>query len=507
MIWKELVKIALLGTDRTQLSEELTSQLEEWGVDIAEAPERLVLEAAAIASPMQKAGTALNKWEAPFPSPSDLETRTATGKILPTLLAQIKQWDNEALLEDFIYLLQHSQKQIPSEFLPFLIEKASKKPSFFKSLEPLLGTKGQWLLQQHPDWQKLLEMPPANYWSSGQKDKRIALLENLRQQDPQAGLDLLRSTWADETPSDKARFLKILIDQLALEDEAFLEECLDDRRKEVRTVAANLLSHLPESLLVQRMQKRLSEWITIKKNRSLTFEIEFPEVLEKDIIRDGINPKLQLPKGGVKASRLQQMVACIPPDYWCSFFDASPADLIAVFFKNDWGMVFVQGIINALEKHYSFEWQAALSKLWIIDAGHFFWEDIRIEPLLKNIPADLFNQLCLTGLRKSQESINEKDPLSYLLQIKGQRYSNEVSSLVSSKLQVWIASEGYGFSLTPHYKNILHQAAYSIQPLLFDKVRVSWMQSSRYWPGWEREVQLFLATLGFRKKMMQELKT
>jgi len=508
MLWNELVKVALLGTDRAQLSAKTLQQLEELGVDTAEAPERVLLEGAAIASSMQKAGLPLETWKEPIPLASEPDQTIPPGKTIAALLSQIIRWENEDLLVDFLNQLAHSNRRLPLEHLPYLMERLLRTPSLWSLIDPVLGKKGAWAIRQHPEWRTQIEMPLPAQWSAGAKPQRRALLKAVRERSPEEGIELLRSEWEKETPADKAYFLKLLHAQLSSTDEDFLEECLDDRRKEVRNEAAYLLGYLPYSALVRRMKDRLATLIVMKslKNGKWKMEITLPEQYDNVWIRDGLNLKLQWPKGGIKASRLWQMLAVVPPVYWLEKFEVPPGELLKISPSSDWGSVFLQGIIDALAKHPHPGWTEAILTTWIKQYDDLFWETINITPLLPNISNEFFNTICLAAMRKTEESISEEEPAALLLQLEGQIWSEEVSRMASRKTQEWIAAEGYGFSLTPHYKNILKRAAYAIPPSLFETISRIWRQSTRYWPGWEREVQLFLATLGFRKKMYEEMR-
>jgi len=62
------------------------------------------------------------------------------------------------------------------------------------------------------------------------------------------GLRLLQSAWLEEDPAQKPAVLEGLrIWPKHPEDEAFLEDCLQERRKEIRQVAAELLGLHPGS--------------------------------------------------------------------------------------------------------------------------------------------------------------------------------------------------------------------------------------------------------------------
>ena len=97
---------------------------------------------------------------------------------------------------------------------------------------------------------------------------------------------------------------------MSLDDETFLEAALDDRRKEVRGAAADLLARLPESALRRRALERALPLLKFKSNklRRKTIEVTLPEACDKAMQRDGVEPKPGFRGVGEKAWWLQQML-------------------------------------------------------------------------------------------------------------------------------------------------------------------------------------------------------
>ena len=66
MIWKNLIKTALIGTDRSELSESTLEELKKLGVEIEATPANILLEGATLYAQMRKAGFQPKKWEGAF---------------------------------------------------------------------------------------------------------------------------------------------------------------------------------------------------------------------------------------------------------------------------------------------------------------------------------------------------------------------------------------------------------------------------------------------------------
>ena len=63
MHWNELVKLALLGTDRSSLSPAMKAELQGYGIDTDKEITEVILESAALYAPLQKAGYEPKIWE------------------------------------------------------------------------------------------------------------------------------------------------------------------------------------------------------------------------------------------------------------------------------------------------------------------------------------------------------------------------------------------------------------------------------------------------------------
>src|SRR5262249_16629420 len=149
---------------------------------------------------------------------------------------------------------------------------------------------------------------------------------------------------------------------LSLDDESFLESALDDRRKEVRRAAADLLTRLPESALRQRTLERVRPLLTFKLNRlrRKTIEVTLPEACDKAMQRDGVEPKPYSHGVGEKAWWLQQMLGLIPPEVWTRESGWTIRELIEGAERCDWRSALIEGWSKAARVHGDAEWADAL---------------------------------------------------------------------------------------------------------------------------------------------------
>ncbi|MDA0185818.1 DUF5691 domain-containing protein, partial [Solirubrobacter phytolaccae] len=155
------------------------------------------------------------------------------------------------LVEEWLGLAGRAGVRPPPELAPALLDYAEARPERHTSVLEAVGPLALWLAAREPRWAYAL---PADdgVWKAGTPDERHALLVRRRREDPAAARELLASTWAEETWEDREAFLGELELGLTDADEPLLEAALDDRRKPVRDVAAELLARLPGSAFAAR---------------------------------------------------------------------------------------------------------------------------------------------------------------------------------------------------------------------------------------------------------------
>ncbi|MFF0860740.1 DUF5691 domain-containing protein [Nonomuraea sp. NPDC003560] len=291
MTWDDLASTALVGTDRRPYRGDLLAD-------------------AAVETARRRAGR--GPVEAAPPPPAPDEELPAVGRRAAERLVRIMGGDYDRLLPEWLAAAAATGRRVPCDVLPDLLERGRRDRSIRAHLGVLAGRRGRWLAGLNPAWGYLLEEPTGETWELGGPADRRAHLRALRAADPAAARELLESTWERETPDDRAEFVELLADGLAMGDEPFLEAALDDRRREVRQAAANLLTRLPGSRLSRRMAERARACVSISGS---AIAVEAPLECDRAMERDGVRPKP--PRGiGERAWWLQQILARAPLGFW-----------------------------------------------------------------------------------------------------------------------------------------------------------------------------------------------
>ncbi|WP_371784600.1 DUF5691 domain-containing protein [Streptosporangium subroseum] len=347
--WEDLVSTALVGTDRRPQAGEAAGEIE-------------LLGRAAVHTLRMRAGrrpVASEPLSVAAPEEQPAVSRAAGGR-----LARILGGEQPRLLAEWLEIAAGRGYRLSPHLLPELLDHAARDRSIRSHLGVLAGNRGRWLAGLNPAWGFLLEevtvaaAGSANapeVWELGTSGDRRAHLAALRAVDPAEARKLLAATWEKETPDDRAAFLEVLADRLSLDDEPFLEAVLDDRRREVRHQAADLLTRLPDSRLALRMAERVARYVTAVGGK---IHVTPPVACDSTMERDGIRAKP--PRGtGEKSWWLQQAVARASLGVWPRLLGHPPRELVQMKIV-DWGREVMAGWVRATVLQGDPEWAREL---------------------------------------------------------------------------------------------------------------------------------------------------
>ncbi|MFE3002114.1 DUF5691 domain-containing protein [Nocardia sp. NPDC059246] len=285
----DLVSAALVGTARRQADlSGLASPVAAATTALTGDRAAVLLESIALQDCFARGGVSATSAERSAAAADD-ERRllpVAAGARLTQLLA-----DNSPFLDEWFALAGPRDFRAPDGMVSGLLDRAKALASHREPLLRLAGARGRWLAAQHPGWKSLVRAAAEDesVWSHGRAAERRSWLSQLRQRDPAAARAALAASWGTESGPGKAELLAVLADGLSLDDEALLETALDDRRAEVRRLAADLLGRLPDSAFARRMAGRAAAWLSFG-SRPVRPQLVTtgPGVLDEAARRDGV---------------------------------------------------------------------------------------------------------------------------------------------------------------------------------------------------------------------------
>jgi hypothetical protein len=361
---------------------------------------RALLEAAAAALVYRRAGITATPGVTPVPpapDETDHPLPPAAGERLLRILSDGgvpggAQAAHE-LLAQWLDLAARHGGHVPPEALPALLDAGRRNGAVRPALGRVAGRRGAWLAAMRADWRWLLDeatATPAAAWETGSSGERLAYLVELRRTDPAAGRALLEHTWGAESSDDRARFLAALDLGLSTADDAFLDAALDDRRREVRESALDLLRRLPGSSLGRRMADRARAAVrlerrTLGRNRIV---VDPPEDLDEALRRDGVaaTPARGM---GIGAWLLEEVVAGAPLGTWIPDFGRDPDAVIDLARGHDWETPLLHGWAKAAIAQRDPAWATALVRNDGRGSGAGLREAVRWDLHLVLPPAEL----------------------------------------------------------------------------------------------------------------------
>jgi len=372
--WQDLIQTCVLGSARRHArirAAGVLGALVDEVQEVAESSEEeRILMALATTSLAMRAGqltrTAANLPAPPAPCPA--EVKEPCGPYSITLLNHILLDEAKGgdlrrvpLVRDWLTFCRSENRVIVSDYLPRLLDFAKERESLHQLLADCGGSHFFWLLALNLEWREAYKTLTGV--AEGQDSlvekielgidaERFKAFAALRQGAPAKALQCLISLWEKEPYEQRLAMLKLLRSGLSMDDEGFLEECaLADRRKEVRTAAAELLSRLPASRLVARMKERAQSFVTIGKDKKM--KINFPDEFPASMARDGIEESITIDSRiGQKAGWLYQKVSFVDPYFWRDYSDYSAgAFLELILASEEWSLPMVLGLLNATAQY------------------------------------------------------------------------------------------------------------------------------------------------------------
>jgi len=449
--------------------------------------------------------------------------------------------EHRGALPEWLQAIAARGWRVPEEHLVDLLEYGRGHTEVRDDILPVLGRRGRWLAGQNPDWKyalqislfeientpetepRVLEANEAE-WQTGTREERVALLQRLRRTHPAQARALVETTWKQDAPDERAAFLATFETGLSMEDEPFLEEALDDRRKEVRWAAQEMLLHLPESRLCQRMWERVRPLVTLQvgvqeakveekagfldKMRSMlkpkeeaksieTIMVELPQECNKAMIRDGIEAKPAYSNIGEKTWWLKQMLERIPLGYWSREWNRSPVDVIAANRSEEWQKLILEAWTASLRRMGDPNWATALFTFWIENQTDKMPMPLD-EVWSKNLPPDVFEAGILRLLDTVGQRIQYGNPAFTLLTQVKVVWSAPLTQAVLKKLGAFSGNSYYIASnlgaLEPYVPAQFKDAFYAV-----------WNKLAESAPYYQNQIQSHIALNEFRKEMRRKI--
>ncbi len=513
--WSALVSTALLGTERNRpamSNEGSVACMLVRQTDTADA-ETTVLHQAAILTLARLAGFAPAEAElAEEIVQAEVEVSQRCGRRGTGILAKLLAEQKTDLVMEWLQAAQRAGRHAAPEVLPDLLDYGAKHAALRPAIAAAAGRRGVWLAKQNPDWHfartdaseaaSFTDAEITAKWETGTSSERRVLLAGLRTRDSVRGLSLLESTWQTDSVNDRANFLPVLRNGLTFADEPFLEQALNDKRKEVRRTAADLLALIDLSAHCRRMTARVAPLLSLR--RSLLggeiIEVQLPTEWDASMGRDGIEAKPPKDSGyGERAWLIRQMLGFISPSWWVRSFHREPPQLLKAASKSaEWGDLLVAAWTEAANRFGLLAWKEALVSHAVDrpkSASKYPKEPIL--PALTGMPEERLESLLVHLFSTGQDAHGEM-ALPMLQERRSPWSSSLARIVVKGAFKTLKAQTGYtsaGFQA----KSLLDLAALYSPPLLAEEFDAAWGSTGSKSTFASSTVDEFLKQILFRQ--------
>ena len=351
--WVEAVAtVALIGTARRPLP--APADLPASAAALATSrpgatPEVALLDAVAVTAALRRAGTRAGRNDGSTSSAVDdvrLPPPPRARQLLDVLLTQTPVGTRlaPATLAVWLRAADAHGCRAPHPALVGLLEKATAAEQLRAPVRAVLDNRGTWLASQNATWSWALtgtspsgvvpdRAAPAgpvvvdpHTWSLLPTLERAVLVRQLRAVDPDAGRELVESTWGTDPAAARTDLLATLSVGLSLTDEPFLERALDDRAGGVRDGAYRLLDALPDSARAGRLAELLTPLLSTTGLVRKKVVVELPTTPTKAAVRDGLTAG---PRGrSERGFWLQRLAAGAPLQVWTDVTRLDPETIV-----------------------------------------------------------------------------------------------------------------------------------------------------------------------------------
>lgn len=291
------------------------------------------------------------------------------------------------LIRQTLVALAQTRYLLPAKLLPGFIALGKEYPNLQPLLVDVSGERGRWLAQFNSEWNFLLHYQKqadqhlefdqtqfnAGDWELLSFNERLLRIEQLRQQEPDKAREYVASKISHLDARERVGLLEKLRAGVSLADEQFLNEQLTDRSKEVRRLAADLLSELSESDFVQRASARLLSLLSHERKLVRKYwQLDAPNTFAPDWSADALDEKRpQAEVLGERAWWLYQLVRLVPLGWWEKTTGMSPVDLLQWSAATDWQLALIRAWHQRIIKERHGVWAEALLNIKSIKDFHF----------------------------------------------------------------------------------------------------------------------------------------
>ena len=511
-VWSAVVNAALLGTDRSgvllpSIDGSLGAACSVLMQSEADPPAAL-LRVAAATSAYRRSGWSPGRSQNPLPDPCPPDAQPVCKPAAAALLRRIMHGEHEALLGAWLTLARRHRVRAPTDTLRDLLDVGKREPSLRAVVLAAGGTRATWLAGFNDDWSYAIAGDSVDSvvatFETGTGAARLAAFQQLRRLDAERARVELETTWAQESPAERAAFTGALAEGLGCADEPFLERALDDRRKEVRQQAGSLLARLSTSALVARMLDRATSLLSLGKSGILKrtrIDVTPPSDADEALVRDGVDPKP--PQGlGERAWWLAQIVSVVPPSTWTSRWSLDPTAILKLAGGNEWSDALVAGWLTATERHRDANWATAFWEHAEAARVDSRWAAPAPERVFTTVVAPEQVDADLRRMVDAEPNALRGDSSALVALLQWQHeWSDPLARAVARRLKQYVGDAKVPLTVEFGLRALIERCAHAAPVSAAGAFIDGWPEGSGAWESWGPAVDSLTSVLRFRSDL------
>lgn len=349
--WNDIINIALLGTAKKQPDTgSLPGPLQEAARKVLAATEtdreEQFLQLASLVFNYRQSGAVAVAGDATTTAVCAPETKAYCSATAVQALDHTLDSENMPLLMLWLELCTRNNQLLPPEYLPRILENASRHKALRNLAAACCGKRGEWLAQFNREWNFSVAVDTTeDMWENGTTAQRLEALTRLRREQPAAARTLLQATWSQESAAVKAELLGALATNISMDDAPWLESLLPEKSKQVKEAALTLLKKISGSNLHEQYWQLLEKAIQVNKGK-VTVTAAIPP--DAEIFKTGIDKLSNNARVSDDEYILAQLVALVHPRVWETHFHASFEEVTDLFHHQKALKPFVPSLAQAI---------------------------------------------------------------------------------------------------------------------------------------------------------------
>ncbi len=462
------------------------------------------LQMAAALAVYERVGVAARQADSPAPTPAPPQADyDAADSAAARLGQQLIDLGDNLLIGRWFAAMEQSGRFVAPLLLPKVLRYVSVVRDLKPRLPALLGPRGQWLATLNPAWRPWVTATPTTtdnsaVWKTGTLAERCAYLAELRDHDKQAARNLVATTFEKENAKTRLALLELWKTAPDAGDRDFLNARLTDRSKNVRLLAADLLSRLPDSAFSQRMIARVQA--LLKLSTKVGFRLNPPQTFDPAWSNDQLQPKRDgtFPSAlGQRAWWLYQLLKYTPLDFWQTATNLSPSDCLLAAARGEWFVAAGRAWAHAALLQQHPDWAEALL---LHDPDTFHLTRRETLELLNLLSTERYEQSLQRMLTRDKDA---GSALQLAVDVGSRRvWSTPVGQTVLERF-IAEATPKSQSGRNWHLLHVLPQIAYALPASLYNHLPEPF-QGEGVWPELAQAMERFHQIISLRKALYEE---